>query len=113
MAKFLNVVETLERVGCRLQAEHGDQPIPRAELEEQVAQECGCVPGSVLPSDHCYNRTNDGIPADNIPMFIHEGAGLYRFVGPAYPYTGPLMHHPKGGQPRQVGEWVQGKLTWF
>jgi hypothetical protein len=112
MSPHLTVVEVLERVGRRLQMERGDEPIPRAELQSQVAQECGCAPESVMPSDHCYNRTNDGIRLNNTPMFIHEDHGRYRFVGRGYPYTGPLMHYPKGQPPRQVGQWMAGKLQY-
>lgn len=32
MARSLNVTETLERVGRRLQQHYGEEPIPRAEL---------------------------------------------------------------------------------
>ena len=74
--------------------------------------------GSVLLSDHCYNRTNDGIPPPpaNMPMFEHDGderSGQYRFVGLNYPYTGPLCHYPMGGPRRQVGEWAKGRLKWY
>jgi hypothetical protein len=116
MAKSLKVVETLERVGRRLHARYGDQPIPRSELVKQVADECGCSKGSVLPSDHCYNRTNNGIRLENTPMFIHVGnekSGLYQFVGVDHAYTGPLYHYPQDDTPRQVGEWVAGHLTYF
>jgi hypothetical protein len=113
MADHLHIFETLERVGGRLQAAYGDELIPRAELVKQVAAECGCSPDSVIPSDHCYNRTNDGMPEDNTPIFILEERGLYRFVGRAYSYTGALWHHPTGGEPYQIGQWVAGKLARF
>jgi hypothetical protein len=109
----LTVVEVMELVGRRLQNEHGDRPIPTAELVEQVVRECGCSRGSVLSKDHCYNWINKGIPTDNTPMFVQDSRGSYRFLGRNYPYTGPVMHWPKSQQPRQVGEWVRGKLTWF
>ncbi len=113
MAKSLNVVETMERVGRQLQQHYGEKPIPRAKIVEQVAEKCGCAKTSVIPSDHCYNRTNNGIPMENAPMFLHEQSGLYRFVGLNYPYTGPLYHCPKDGPPQKVGEWVEGKLQYL
>ena len=115
MAKSLNVVETMERVGRQLQQQYGDEPIPRAEIVQQVADECGCTKGSVLPCDHCYNRTNNGVRPENPLMFLHVGeerSGLYRFVGVNHPYTGPLHHYPKDGPPQQVGEWVAGQLQY-
>lgn len=111
MRRPMNVVEALERVGRRLQATYGDRPIPRKVLRDEAVRECGCSPGSGLPSDFCYNRTNNGIHLENTPMFIHEERGLYRFVGRGFCYTGKLMHYPMGGLPRQVGEWVNGVLT--
>ncbi|MBM3457162.1 MAG: hypothetical protein FJX77_01310 [Armatimonadetes bacterium] len=116
MAKRMNVAGTLEKVGRRLQVQYGAQPIPRAALVQHVVSACGCTEDSVLPSDHCYDRTNNGIPLKNSPMFLHIGAersGLYRFVGLNYQYTGPLYHYPRNGPPRQVGEWVAGKLYYF
>ncbi len=112
MSKRLGVTEAMERVARRLQTENGDRPLPRKLIVEQVVAECGCGDDSALPSDHCYNRINNGIKLENTPMFLHEGKGLYRFVGLGFRYTGPLMHHPKRGKPRQVGHWVDGVLTY-
>ena len=115
MATSQRIVETMERVGRRLQEQYGDRDIPRAEIVRQVVEDCDCGSSSVLPSDHCYNRTNEGIlpPPANMPMFEHVGSGRYRFVGLNHPYTGPLYHYPKGGPRRQVGEWVKGRLKWY
>jgi hypothetical protein len=110
-AEALPVVQALERVGRRFQAARGDGPIRLADLVDGVVRECGCARKSVLPSDHCYDRVNDGLPPDHTPMFVHAGRGLYRFLGPGYPYTGPRYHHPKGRPPVLVGVWVDGRLT--
>ncbi|HEX4607533.1 MAG TPA: hypothetical protein VH092_04940 [Urbifossiella sp.] len=73
------------------------------------AAECGCEPGSVIPSDYCYNRTNDGVKPSWPIFFELVGDGEYRFLGRDYPYNGPRWHHPKGGgEPRQVAVWVNG-----
>lgn len=69
--------------------------IKRAELVEQVARECGCAKSSVIPSDHCYNRTNKGLRNYHIKLFLHEEEGLYRFVGRNYPYDGVVVHRPR------------------
>ena len=45
-----------------------------------------------------------------VAMFVQVGRGLYRYVGRDHPYTGPVMHTPQGGDPRQVGEWVGGEF---
>jgi hypothetical protein len=111
---MMDIEKALERVARRLRQIHGDRPIPRAEMVRQVSVECGCARGSVIPSDYCYDRINDGIrPREHAPMFVHEGRGLYRFVGRNYPYDGPLYHHPKSGLRQQVGQWVAGRLQPF
>ena len=113
MAASPKIVEVLERVGQRLSEVSEGRPLQRKLLVEEVAAECGCKMGSVLPSDHCYNRVNDGLPPDHTPMFVHEGKGLYRFIGKNAPYTGKRMHYPKGKntQPRHVSDWELGVLT--
>lgn len=109
-----NIADVLERVARRLDAANPGQPLRGAELAELVAIECGCARSSVLPSDHCYNRTNNGIPSDNDPMFEHVGdgerSGLYRFLGRHARYSGLQWHYPKGGARRVVGHWDNGKL---
>ena len=114
MGKSLDIAGVCDRVGQRLQAKYAPEPIPAAALIEAVVAECGCQPGSVLPTDRCYNRTNNGIKLENTPVFIHEGPGLIRHVGPNYQYTGPLYHKSKGqGEPeRVVGQWTAGRLEY-
>ncbi len=113
MSAFM-IADTCDRVGRRLQAKHGCNPIPYRELVDAVARDCGCKRGSVLPSDRCYNRTNYGIKPENSPVFLFERRGHYRHVGPNYPYTGPLYQKPKGkDEPeRVVGHWTNGRLEY-
>ena len=111
MAKMLEVERALERIGRELREVHGENPIPRDEIVRRVAEACDCARGSVIPSDYCYDRINDGVrPAEHVPMFERIGRGLYKFLGRNYPYDGPLIHYPKDGPPRQVGQWVKGEL---
>lgn len=106
------MVEVAARIGARLQAQYGNEPIPVGVIREAVEQEWGSNPGKGLPSEHCYNRyKGDRFP--NTPMFEWVGDGLYRFVGIDARYTGAVMHYPKGGAARQVGEWVDGQLRIF
>lgn len=99
MAETLDVAGTCDVVGRRLQGEYDPEPIPRRVLVAAVVAACGCKPASVLPTDRCYNRTNNGIPLDNAPIFIYEGRGLFRHVGPNYPYTGLMHRKPQGPLP--------------
>ena len=107
----MTVKEALEHVGPRLQGRHGPNPIPVAELRREAAPVGGFSEASVLPSDFCYNRTNAGVRPGHAPLFLYVKAGMYRYVGPNHPYTGPLMHQPKGEAERQIGEWQDGVLT--
>jgi hypothetical protein len=46
----------------------------RQEIINRVVQKHGCNPGSIIPSDYCYNRTNDGI---NFEKYLH----IFEYVG--------------------------------
>ncbi|AQM66575.1 hypothetical protein Vca1114GL_00052 [Vibrio campbellii] len=63
---------------------------------------------SVIPSDYCYNRTNNG--TSNINKFlIYMGFSEYRYVGKSHDYNGLVYHRPKGTSHDQiVGEWSNG-----
>jgi len=98
----------LEQVGQKLREQYKGVPIPSSELKSQAARLCGHQESSVIPSDFCYNRTNAGIPLVNTPMFVLEGRGLYKFVGTGYPFTGPMVHKPRGQRERIVGNWKNG-----
>ena len=67
--------------------------------------------GSFLPSDYCYNKINAGPLASQWLLFIEQGRGLYRHVGPGYPYNGPVVWKPADGPERRVGEWHNGIRT--
>jgi hypothetical protein len=111
VAESEDIVEVLERVARRLQEEARGRPIGRAVLQDRVAAECGCDPGTVNPAHYCYNRVDDGAPAAG-PIFLeYAGDNEYRFLGRDHPYNGRRWRYPKGGEPRQVGVWVGGVLT--
>lgn len=71
----------------------------------------GMNPGSIIPSDYCYNRTNNGISLENPKFFEYIGHGKYRCLGELYKYTGKIFHKPKGSSCEiVVGEWVNGEV---
>ncbi|MFQ5509288.1 MAG: hypothetical protein ACE5FN_08120 [Leptospirillia bacterium] len=72
--------------------------------------------GSVIPSDLCYNRVNEGInkTADwkvkfiSTRLFIYLGKNQYRYVGPDYRYLDKVWHKKKGdSKDKAVGKWVE------
>lgn len=59
---------------------------------------------SIILSDYCYNRYNNGI-LFNKHLFIYIDRSTYRYVGENYAYTGLVFHKPKGAkQEFVVGE---------
>lgn len=65
-------------------------------------------PGTILPSDYCYNRINKGIDFTK-HVFISIG-DQYKFVGRSYPFSGPIYWSPLGSKDRVVGVWRNGRF---
>lgn len=63
---------------------------------------------SVLPSDYCYNRINNGITLGKPAVFEYLGNSEYRCFGVGYPFNGSLYHQPKGQPEFVVGKCVNG-----
>lgn len=57
-----------------------------------------------------YNRWNKGM-GYTCPLFEHTDRGTYRYLGPDFPYNGPLSHFPQGQYEEYViGRWNDGVL---
>ena len=66
---------------------------------------------SIIPSDYCYNRLNNGIKYEtHIHLFEFLGENKYKYLGPDYAYTGKVYHKPKGEVEICVGELENGVL---
>ena len=82
------------------------------EIRSMVIHKFGCNPESVIPSDYCYNRINNGIDFDNyLHIFEYINRNQYKYLGEGYAYTGKILHKPKGGYEVIVGEWKDGKVA--
>ena len=60
----------------------------------------GVKPGSIIPSDHCYNRAN-GDPTSygsKTALFLFLGDKKYQCVGSKYEYDGPIFCKPRGSK---------------
>ena len=91
----------------------GARLITTAEIRRTMVEGYGANPASVLPSDYCYNRWNQGL-AQQKPLFVRVGAGEYRYLGVDQPYTGLVFWRPKSSTADQVaGERVDGVLRLF
>lgn len=62
------------------------------EFKKLMHDKYGIKEGSVIPSDYCYNRINDGIQLSWPTLFEYVEAGKYRCLGVHYPYNGDIYH---------------------
>jgi hypothetical protein len=98
----------INEVGKKLQAEHGDHPLTKAEIDAEILSYGIYQPQSIFPSDYCYNLINSASVSFRFPLFIRLKRGVYIHVGPYYPYTGPIYW-----KDNLVGEWKNGEyILW-
>lgn len=68
---------------------------------------------SIILSDYCYNRYNNGI-AFNQHLFEYITRSSYKYLGENCLYTGLIFQKPKGyGREVIVGEWINGVKSLF
>ena len=84
--------------------------ITRSELQNIMRQRFNVTPGSVIPSDYCYNRLNNGITLKKPTLFEFLGGGRYRCLGENHCYNGPIKHRPRGSSIDEiVGQCIDGE----
>ena len=76
------------------------------EIIDLVENEFGSNRTSIIPSDYCYNRINQGINFTKHSFVFIEGK--YKFVGTDFPYSGAIS--TDGKKERVVGLWENGKF---
>jgi hypothetical protein len=64
----------------------------------------GTKPGSVIPSDYCYNILNRDPSSFKCRLFEWDSQGQYKVLGSNFDYEGPLYW--KG---QKIGEWRKGQ----
>lgn len=85
---------------CQIGAEFTTQ-----EIINKVVIKHGCNPVSIIPSDYCYNRINNGIDFENyLHIFEFIGNRTYKYLGENYLYSGTIFHKPKGGFEIAIGK---------
>jgi hypothetical protein len=105
----LTIYEQLIEV---LKEKKGDT-LTSTEIRERLITKYNTNPSSIILSDYCYNRYNNGI-SFNKHLFIYINRSTYRYVGENYPYTGLIFHKPKGAEYESVvGEWDNGQLLLY
>ena len=84
--------------------------ITRNELQSIMWQRFNVAPGSVIPSDYCYNRLNNGITLKKPTLFKFLGGGKYLCLGEGYCYNGPIFHRQRGASVDDiVGQCIDGE----
>ena len=84
-------------------------------IKNELHEKYGTNPTSVIPSDFCYNRINDGIMfRKDTRLFKYIRRNSYEYIGNRFPYTGIICHRPhKSKTDIIVGEWLNGNLKYL
>lgn len=89
------------------------QVILTSATKQELNTKYGTNPESILLSDYCYNRINNGIAFDK-HLFEFIGNGQYKVLGENYPYTGEIYHKSKELKEEYVvGKWTNGGFILF
>lgn len=90
-----------------------NQILTTSQLKDMLYKKFCTNKPSVIPSDYCYNRINEGnkgIFTKRKHLFKRINKGEYKYLGEKYPYTGRIYHKPKGMKSETVaGEWENGQ----
>lgn len=101
--------QAVNEAAARLQAQYGEEGIPSDLLAREAERLGGYGTDSVVPSDYCYNVINRAPYSFRHPVLLRIWRGRYKYVGPGYAYTGPVMWKPFGEAERQVGCRIDGE----
>lgn len=96
----------INEVGKKLQRAHGEKPLKKSEIEDEILSYGIYQPHSLFPSDYCYNLVNKASGSFRFPLYIWLRRGYYLHAGPYFEYTGPILWKGK-----QVGEWKHGEYN--
>lgn len=87
--------------------------VDSSEIREFIGMKYSMNKNSLLPSDFCYNRINDGISVDHPAYFEYMDGNKYRCWGENYPFNGQVFHKEKHGEEIVVGECINGMKMLF
>ncbi|MHC1730662.1 MAG: hypothetical protein AB9888_01320 [Bacteroidales bacterium] len=84
-----------------------------SDVKSRLFEKYGTNQSSIILSDYCYNRINDGIAFDK-HIFQYLSPGKYKYLGENYSFTGLIIHAPQGQKTvKVVGEWKNGVKVLF
>jgi hypothetical protein len=90
--RCLSIPEALEKAAQELNTIYGNR-IPRQKLIAETLKLGQFNESSIIPSDYCFNRRNEG--SRKTPMFLWYPSSTYEYVGRNYVYTGPVIREPR------------------
>ena len=80
-----------------------------SEIKRMVSSNFSRNPSSIIPTDYCYNRFNNGIDFDeHLKIFEYLGIGKFKYLGKNYPYSGKVYHKPHRNSEFCIGEFIEG-----
>ena len=97
-----------EKVIAICKENHG-RVFSTSEIRDVVHDRFGSKKCSIIPSDYCYNRINEGIDFKK-HIFVRVGKGKFKFVDENYLYSGKIYFQPIGQTERVVGEYDKGSF---
>ena len=66
------------------------------------------------PTAYTYNRINKGMTSGWRPYFEYVMRNTYRYLGPNYNYTGPVVHHRRNPiETNVVAHWNNGHIQFI
>lgn len=81
----------------------------RDEIITIVYNKFGRNKSSIIPTDFCYNRYNNGLDfGKHMPIFEYTYDKRFKYLGEKYPYTGLVFHKPKGKNEVCIGKMIDG-----
>lgn len=102
----MTIDEQMRVIVSEIVSEHGvHYKISRKELHELLRKRFHTTPGSIIPSDYCYDHVNRGIKIEQKPrLFRFLGNGMYECLGENFPFTGDV----EDARGITVGSWQDG-----
>lgn len=79
------------------------------EIKDTITNRYKSNRDSIIPSDYCYNRWNEGLLESTPKFFEYLDRSEYRVWGEGYLFNGVVLAHPKNGDEHEVGYCVDGQ----
>ena len=99
-------VKTIKEQVKEFSLNHLNEKFTTDDIKGELNKTHGTPFNSIIPTDYCYNSTNNGINFDLTTRFFEKiEGGLFKSLGPDYPYTGNVMC-----KKNIFGAWVDGKF---